>query len=52
MSLAPSIVPDPAHVHLLHVAAETTAITVAALTMAADACCTRCGHSPTVVHSG
>jgi hypothetical protein len=32
MSLEPSILPDPAHVHLLHVAAETTALTAAAHT--------------------
>jgi hypothetical protein len=52
MSLAASIVPGSAHVHLIHGAAETTAITVAALTTAADVCCTRCGYSFTLVHSG
>ena len=51
MSLAPSIVPDPAHVHLLHVAAESTTITATARTTAASACCPRCGHSSTRVHS-
>ena len=51
MSLAPSIVPDPAHVHLLHLAAETTAITATVRTTAASACCPQCGHASTRVHS-
>ena len=51
MSLAPSIVPDPAHVQLLHLAAEATAITATARTTATRACCPRCGHSSTHVHS-
>ena len=51
MSLAPSIVPDPAHVHLLHLAAETTVITATVRTTAASACCPLCGHASTRVHS-
>ena len=51
MSLAPSIVPDPAHVHLLHLAAETTVIIATVRTSAASACCPLCGHASTRVHS-
>jgi transposase len=51
MSVAPSIVPDPAHVHLLHLAAETTIITATVRTTAASACCPLCGHASTRVHS-
>jgi transposase len=51
MSLAVSIVPDPAHVHLLHLSAETAVIIATVRTSAASACCPQCGHSSTRVHS-
>jgi transposase len=51
MSCSLSILPDPAHVHLLHLSAEARSITATMRTTAAHACCPLCGQSSTRVHS-
>jgi transposase len=51
MSCAPSILPDPSRLHLLHLSTEATCIIATVRTTAASADCPLCGHPSAHVHS-
>jgi transposase len=51
MPAAPTILPDPTRLHLLHLSADAQAITVTVITTPMSACCPRCGQPSTRIHS-
>jgi transposase len=51
MSLAPSILPAPTRLQLLHLSTEATSISATVRTTAASATCPACGHPSARVHA-
>lgn len=51
MPAAPTILPDPTRLHLLHLSAAVQSITATVITTAPSACCPLCDQPSTRVHS-